>query len=202
MCYTHTHTHILHSRKWICSSFHRLAGKTRPNVHYYWKLKVSVVVLPRAASGTGGGGVSLQVLVLCCRCRVPGTYYFVFHASVDDRLCVQMKLGSQKLAIFCDHRRSRRQVCVPGTRNLEPGTWNQEPGTWNLPAAHMGFLPQLWLPRRLLTGLSALPQVTSGGLAVYLAKDEEVWLETASYVGMRASPAGYSIFSGFLLRSH
>lgn len=46
---------------------------------------------------------------------------------------------------------------------------------------------------------SLRPQVTSGGLAVYLSKDQEVWLESKTYVGMRGNPAGYSIFSGFLL---
>lgn len=45
-------------------------------------------------------------------------------------------------------------------------------------------------------------QVTSGGLAVYLSRDQEVWLETKDYKGMRGSPAGYSIFSGFLLHAH
>ncbi|KAM3621789.1 uncharacterized protein V6R79_016029 [Siganus canaliculatus] len=44
------------------------------------------------------------------RCRVPGSYYFVYHASLDDRLCVLMKLDQTLLASFCDHRRSRRQV--------------------------------------------------------------------------------------------
>lgn len=48
--------------------------------------------------------------------------------------------------------------------------------------------------------LPALTQVTSGGLTVHLSKDEEVWLESKTYVGMRGDPAGYSIFSGFLLQ--
>nr|SSC14283.1 Complement component C1qC [Channa striata] len=87
------------------------------------------------------------------RCRVPGTYYFAFHASLDDRLCVLLKLGETLLTSFCDHRRIRRQV-------------------------------------------------TSGGLAVYLSRDQEVWLETKDYRGMRGRPAGYSIFSGFLLSAH
>ncbi|XP_044066120.1 complement C1q subcomponent subunit C-like [Siniperca chuatsi] len=87
------------------------------------------------------------------RCRVPGTYYFVFHASLEDRLCVLMKLDQTLLTSFCDHRRSRRQV-------------------------------------------------TAGSLAVYLSRDQEVWLETKDYRGMRGKPAGYSIFSGFLLHAH
>ncbi|GLD58145.1 complement C1q subcomponent subunit C-like protein [Lates japonicus] len=84
------------------------------------------------------------------RCRIPGTYYFVFHASLEDRLCVLLKLDQRLLSSFCDHRRGRRQV-------------------------------------------------TSGGLAVYLQRDQEVWLETKDYRGMRGSPSGYSVFSGFLL---
>ncbi|XP_019952148.1 complement C1q subcomponent subunit C [Paralichthys olivaceus] len=87
------------------------------------------------------------------RCRVPGTYYFVFHASLDERLCVLMKMDGNLLTSFCDLRRVRRQV-------------------------------------------------TSGGLAVYMSRDQEVWLETKDYRGMRGKPAGYSIFSGFLLRPH
>lgn len=87
------------------------------------------------------------------RCRVPGMYYFVFHASLDDRLCVLLKMGETLLASFCDHRRSRRQV-------------------------------------------------TSGSLAVYLTRDQEVWLETKDYRGMRGKPSGYSIFSGFLLHAY
>lgn len=47
---------------------------------------------------------------VCFRCRVPGTYYFVYHASLEDRLCVLMKLDGGLLASFCDHRRTRRQV--------------------------------------------------------------------------------------------
>lgn len=87
------------------------------------------------------------------RCRVPGMYYFVYHASLEDRLCVVLKLNNQILTSFCDNRRNRRQV-------------------------------------------------TSGGLAVYVSKDQEVWLETKDYRGMRGSPNGYSIFSGFLLQQH
>lgn len=87
------------------------------------------------------------------RCRVPGTYYFVYHASLDERLCVLMKLDNKLLASFCDHRRTRRQV-------------------------------------------------TSGSLAVYVSRDQEVWLETKDYRGMTGKPEGYSIFSGFLLHPH
>lgn len=87
------------------------------------------------------------------RCQVPGTYYFVYHASLEDRLCVLLKLDDTLLTSFCDHRRVKRQV-------------------------------------------------TSGSLAVYLSRDQEVWLETKDYRGMRGKPSGYSIFSGFLIHSH
>ncbi|XP_029907840.1 complement C1q subcomponent subunit C-like [Myripristis murdjan] len=89
------------------------------------------------------------------KCRVPGTYYFVFHASEEDKLCVLMKLDSELLASFCEKDANRNNR-----------------------------------------------QVSSGGLAVYVKKDQEVWLETKDYVGMTGKPAGYSIFSGFLLQAH
>lgn len=54
----------------------------------------------------------MEMFVLGFRCRVPGTYYFVFHASLDKRLCVQMNLGAKILALFCDHRNTRKQVCT------------------------------------------------------------------------------------------
>lgn len=54
--------------------------------------------------------VSCFVCVLRCRCRVPGMYYFAFHASLEDRLCVLMKLNNHLLTSFCDHRRHKRQV--------------------------------------------------------------------------------------------
>ncbi|KAM6927289.1 complement C1q subcomponent subunit C-like [Xenentodon cancila] len=87
------------------------------------------------------------------RCRVPGMYYLIFHASLEDKLCVLMKLDSALLMSFCDHRHHKRQV-------------------------------------------------TSGGLAVYLSRDQEVWLETKDYRGMTGKPNGYSVFSGFLLHPH
>lgn len=87
------------------------------------------------------------------RCRVPGTYYFVYHASLEDRLCVLMKLDQTLLASFCDHRRIRRQV-------------------------------------------------TSGSIMAYLSRDQELWLETKDYRGMRGKQEGYSIFSGFLLQAN
>ncbi|XP_072296110.1 complement C1q subcomponent subunit C-like [Eucyclogobius newberryi] len=87
------------------------------------------------------------------RCRVPGTYFFVYHASMDTNLCVKMKLGDTVLASFCDHRRKPKQV-------------------------------------------------TSGGLAVYMSRGQEVFLETSDYRGMRGNPKAYSVFTGFLLQAH
>lgn len=87
------------------------------------------------------------------RCQVSGTYYFVYHASLNERLCVLLKMDNKLLTAFCDHRRGKRQV-------------------------------------------------TSGSLAVYVSKDQEVWLETKDYKGMTGSIKGYSIFSGFLMHPH
>lgn len=87
------------------------------------------------------------------RCRVAGTYYFVYHASLDNKLCILMKMDNTLLASFCDHRGSKRQV-------------------------------------------------TSGGLAVYLSSDQEVWLETKDYRGMTGKPTGFSVFTGFLMQAH
>lgn len=53
-----------------------------------------------------------------------------------------------------------------------------------------------------VTDVCNIIQVSSGGLAVYVAKDQEVWLETKDYAGMRGQQSGYSIFSGFLLHWH
>lgn len=51
----------------------------------------------------------IPVGLFCCRCRVPGMYYFVFHATLGDKLCVLMKLDDNLLTSFCDPRR-RKQV--------------------------------------------------------------------------------------------
>uniref|UniRef100_A0A673ZXS5 Complement component 1, q subcomponent, C chain n=1 Tax=Salmo trutta TaxID=8032 RepID=A0A673ZXS5_SALTR len=89
------------------------------------------------------------------RCRVPGTYYFVYHASSEERLCLVFKLDGTSMASFCD-------LTYGGTKR----------------------------------------QVSSGGLATYLKKDQEVWLETNDYNGMTGKPEGNSLFSGFLLKPH
>ncbi|KAL0994998.1 hypothetical protein UPYG_G00130450 [Umbra pygmaea] len=88
------------------------------------------------------------------RCRVPGTYYFVFHASSESKLCLLFKLDGTTLGSFCD-----------------------------------------WVNLNIR-------QVSSGGLAVYMKKNQEVWLETNDYNGMTGKPEGNSLFSGFLLHHH
>ncbi|XP_018591833.2 complement C1q subcomponent subunit C [Scleropages formosus] len=45
-------------------------------------------------------------------------------------------------------------------------------------------------------------QVSSGGLAVYVKKDEKVWLETNDYNGIIGVAGRQSVFSGFLLYPH
>lgn len=46
-------------------------------------------------------------------------------------------------------------------------------------------------------------QVSSGGLAVYVKKAQEVWLETDTNNGMYAAGGkGDSVFSGFLVYAH
>ncbi|KAJ8405914.1 hypothetical protein AAFF_G00313510 [Aldrovandia affinis] len=87
-------------------------------------------------------------------CHVPGTYYFVYHASSEASLCVSLVRDGVSQASFCDH--------LYGDAN----------------------------------------QVSSGGLAVYLKKDQEVWLETNDYEGMIGVEGRRSVFSGFLLYPH
>ncbi|XP_024126006.1 complement C1q subcomponent subunit C [Oryzias melastigma] len=48
------------------------------------------------------------------RCRVPGTYYFVYHASLERKLCVLMKLDNVIMTTFCDFRQNLRQVTSGG----------------------------------------------------------------------------------------
>ncbi|KAI7795836.1 complement C1q subcomponent subunit C-like [Triplophysa rosa] len=44
-------------------------------------------------------------------------------------------------------------------------------------------------------------QAPSGGLAVYLRQNQNVWLQTNSYNGMFAGDMGDSVFSGFLIHA-
>ncbi|XP_016361591.1 complement C1q subcomponent subunit C [Sinocyclocheilus anshuiensis] len=49
-------------------------------------------------------------------CKIPGTYYFVFHASsYEKHLCVNLIHDDKKLAVFCDHmQKSNQQVSSGG----------------------------------------------------------------------------------------
>lgn len=44
-------------------------------------------------------------------------------------------------------------------------------------------------------------QAHSGGLAIYLRKNQNVWLQTNSYNGMFGGDMGDSVFSGFLMHA-
>ncbi|XP_060614661.2 complement C1q subcomponent subunit C [Anolis sagrei] len=47
-------------------------------------------------------------------CRIPGVYYFVYHASQTDNLCVNVYLNREKVASFCDHMTNSKQVSSGG----------------------------------------------------------------------------------------
>ncbi|XP_058866280.1 complement C1q subcomponent subunit C-like [Acipenser ruthenus] len=84
------------------------------------------------------------------RCKIPGSYYFVYHASSTDHLCVSIVRDSNKVVSYCDHKVNDCQV-------------------------------------------------SSGGVALQLTEDQEVWLETTDYNGMIGILDKQSVFSGFLL---
>ncbi|XP_067232393.1 complement C1q subcomponent subunit C [Chanodichthys erythropterus] len=48
-------------------------------------------------------------------CKIPGTYYFVFHASSKEKsLCVILMHDDKKLANFCDHLQKNSQQVSSG----------------------------------------------------------------------------------------
>lgn len=47
-------------------------------------------------------------------CKVPGLYYFVFHTSHTSNLCVLLYRSGFKVATFCDHMTSAKQVSSGG----------------------------------------------------------------------------------------
>lgn len=48
-------------------------------------------------------------------CKIPGTYYFVFHASSTEKhLCVNLIHDEKKLAVFCDHMQKGNQQVSSG----------------------------------------------------------------------------------------
>ncbi|KAL1252977.1 hypothetical protein QQF64_017670 [Cirrhinus molitorella] len=48
-------------------------------------------------------------------CKIPGTYYFVFHASSTEKhVCVNLVHDDKKLAVFCDHMQKGNQQVSSG----------------------------------------------------------------------------------------
>uniref|UniRef100_A0A8C7Z3D0 C1q domain-containing protein n=1 Tax=Oryzias sinensis TaxID=183150 RepID=A0A8C7Z3D0_9TELE len=73
------------------------------------------------------------------RCRVPGTYYFVYHASLEKKLCVLMKLDDAILTTFCDFRQNTRQVTSGGL------------------SVYLSRGQELWLETKEFVGMTAKP---------------------------------------------
>ncbi|XP_018431266.1 PREDICTED: complement C1q subcomponent subunit C-like [Nanorana parkeri] len=47
-------------------------------------------------------------------CRIAGLYYFVYHASQSQNLCVTLRVDGDTKASFCDHVSNTRQVTSGG----------------------------------------------------------------------------------------
>lgn len=47
-------------------------------------------------------------------CRIPGLYYFVYHASHSSNLCVSLYVAKEQKASFCDHMSNSQQVTSGG----------------------------------------------------------------------------------------
>ncbi|KAK7131127.1 hypothetical protein R3I94_016306 [Phoxinus phoxinus] len=47
-------------------------------------------------------------------CKIPGTYYFVFHASSKDKMCVILMHDDKKLGSFCEHIQKNSQQVSSG----------------------------------------------------------------------------------------
>ncbi|XP_053137533.1 complement C1q subcomponent subunit C [Hemicordylus capensis] len=55
-------------------------------------------------------------------CRIPGLYYFTYHASHTANLCVNMYKDREKVASFCDHMSNAKQVTSGGVlQQMEAG---------------------------------------------------------------------------------
>ncbi|XP_069803415.1 complement C1q subcomponent subunit C [Dendropsophus ebraccatus] len=55
-------------------------------------------------------------------CRIPGLYYFVYHASHSSNLCVTLYAANEEKASFCDHMSNTFQVTSGGVlAQLEKG---------------------------------------------------------------------------------
>ncbi|KAM4651149.1 complement C1q subcomponent subunit B [Discoglossus pictus] len=47
-------------------------------------------------------------------CKIPGLYYFTYHASQSANLCVSLYVDGQRKGIFCDHISNDKQVTSGG----------------------------------------------------------------------------------------
>ncbi|XP_073426190.1 complement C1q subcomponent subunit C isoform X2 [Dendrobates tinctorius] len=47
-------------------------------------------------------------------CRIPGLYYFVYHASHSSNLCVSLYAANERKVSFCDHMSNTLQVTSGG----------------------------------------------------------------------------------------
>ncbi|KAM4703223.1 uncharacterized protein WCC33_011829 [Rhinophrynus dorsalis] len=82
-------------------------------------------------------------------CQTPGLYYFSYHASHSDNLCVSLYVDSESKASFCDHMSNKVQVASGGVlvqlaRNqqvwLEVNDYNGMIGIENNDSVFSGFL--------------------------------------------------------------
>ncbi|KAM9299570.1 complement C1q subcomponent subunit C-like [Gastrophryne carolinensis] len=48
------------------------------------------------------------------RCRLPGLYYFTYHASLEANLCLSLVIDDVKKVSFCDHLSNMQQVTSGG----------------------------------------------------------------------------------------
>ncbi|MBN3274339.1 C1QC protein, partial [Polyodon spathula] len=83
------------------------------------------------------------------RCKIPGSYYFVYHISSTEHLCVNMIRDSVKVASYCDHKINEFQVSSGGLALklsagqevwLETTDYNGMIGTVGKQSVFSGFL--------------------------------------------------------------
>ncbi|MBN3303246.1 complement C1q subcomponent subunit C [Amia ocellicauda] len=83
------------------------------------------------------------------RCHIPGSYYFVYHASSDAHLCLTLVKDEEKVASFCDHITSDYQTSSAGLALrlekdqevwLETNDYNGMIGTVGKQSVFSGFL--------------------------------------------------------------
>uniref|UniRef100_A0A2K5WNW4 Complement C1q C chain n=1 Tax=Macaca fascicularis TaxID=9541 RepID=A0A2K5WNW4_MACFA len=117
-------------------------------------------------------------------CKVPGLYYFVYHASHTANLCVLLYRGGVKftcrvpgLYYFTYHASSRGNLCVKLMRGRER-------------------------PQKVVTFCDYAYntfQVTTGGMVLKLEQGENVFLQATDKNSLLGMEGANSIFSGFLL---